>query len=72
MPKWRKCPKPGAYLARLNATSGAHARDRENSLSLKFMIRNLQARLHLREQLPLVLEYFYGVVARELAVVLRA
>jgi|GEM_PF-3042657 len=63
--EWRSC-------ARLNATSGAHARDRENPLSLEFMIRNLQARLHLREQLPLVREYFYGVAARELAVVLQA
>ncbi|MVW75930.1 hypothetical protein [Pseudomonas xionganensis] len=63
--EWRSC-------ARLNATTGAHARDRESPLSLEFMIRCLQARLHLREQLPVVREHFYAVAARELAVVLQA
>ncbi len=63
--EWRSC-------ARLNATTGAHAKDRESPLSLEFMIRSLQARLHLREQLPVVREHFYAVAARELGVMLQA
>lgn len=63
--EWRSC-------ARLNALTGAAAKDRENPLSLEFMIRALQARLHLREQLPAVREHFYKVAAKELGHVLLA
>lgn len=63
--EWRSC-------ARLNAVTGAHAKDRENPLSLEFMIRVLQSRLNLRGQLPVVREHFYGAAAKELGVVLQA
>src|SRR3990167_5222768 len=63
--EWRSC-------ARLNAVTGAHAKDRENPLSLEFMIRVLQSRLNLRGQLPVVREHFYAAAAKELSVVLQA
>ena len=63
--EWRSC-------ARLNALTGAAAKDRESPLSLEFMVRALQARLHLREQLPMVRELFYAVAGKELGHVLHA
>ena len=57
--EWRSC-------ARLNAVTGAAARDRESPLSLEFMVRTLQARLHLREQPPSVRDLFYHVAAQAL------
>ncbi|MWV13587.1 DUF1631 family protein [Pseudomonas sp. R-28-1W-6] len=63
--EWRSC-------ARLNSLTGAAAKDRESPLSLEFMVRELQAQLHLREQLPAVRELFYAVAAKELGHVLHA
>lgn len=63
--EWRSC-------ARLNTVTAAAAKDRESPLSLEFMVRALQARLHLREQLPVVRELFYAVAAKELGHVLNA
>ncbi|MGB4074469.1 DUF1631 family protein [Pseudomonas sp.] len=57
--EWRSC-------ARLNALTGAAAKDRENPLSLEFMLRALQSQLQLRAQPPMVRELFYAVAAREL------
>ncbi|MEX6504265.1 DUF1631 family protein [Pseudomonas zhanjiangensis] len=63
--EWRSC-------ARLNAVTGAEARDRESPLSLEFLVRTLQAKLQLRELLPAVREVFYGAAARVLANDLKA
>ncbi len=63
--EWRSC-------ARLNAVTGAAAKDRESPLSLEFMVRTLQARLYLREQLPAVREHFYHVAAKVLSSALQA
>ncbi|MDP3978828.1 MAG: DUF1631 family protein [Pseudomonas sp.] len=58
--EWRSC-------AKLNSATGAHAKDRESPLSLEFMVRTLQAQLHLREQPPQVREMFYMAAAQVLA-----
>jgi diguanylate cyclase (GGDEF)-like protein len=58
--EWRSC-------ARLNAVTGAMAKDRESPLSLEFMVRTLQTRLFLREQLPSVREHFYHAAAQALS-----
>lgn len=58
--EWRSC-------ARLNAATGAAAKDRESPLSLEFMVRTLQAKLQLRQQLPAVREVFYMAAAQALA-----
>lgn len=57
--EWRSC-------ARLNAATGAEAKDRENPLSLEFMVRTLQAKLQLRQHLPAVREVFYMAAAQAL------
>lgn len=62
--EWRSC-------ARLNAVTGATAKDRESPLSLEFMVRTLQARLYMREQLPAVREHFYQVAAKALSSALQ-
>jgi len=63
--EWRSC-------ARLNAAADVEAKDRESPLSLEFMVRTLQARLHLRQQLPAVREVFYAVAVQALSGSLQA
>ncbi|MGH8432906.1 MAG: DUF1631 family protein [Pseudomonas sp.] len=63
--EWRNC-------ARLNSATGASARDGDNPLSLEFMVRTLQSRLHLRQQLAAVREVFYATAAKVLGSVLLA
>jgi len=63
--EWRNC-------ARFNSATGAAARDGDNPLSLEFMVRTLQARLHLRQQLPVVRDLFYATAAKTLGSALQA
>lgn len=63
--EWRSC-------TRLNAATGVEAKDRESPLSLEFMVRTLQSRLHLRQQLPAVREVFYVAAAKALGIALQA
>ncbi|MGH8354832.1 MAG: DUF1631 family protein, partial [Pseudomonas sp.] len=63
--EWRNC-------ARLNSATGASARDGDNPLSLEFMVRTLQSRLHLRQQLAAVREVFYATAAKALGSALLA
>ncbi|WP_372875880.1 DUF1631 family protein [Pseudomonas sp.] len=58
--EWRSC-------AKLNSAAGVQAKDRESPLSLEFMVRTLQAQLHLREQPAQVRELFYTAAAQVLA-----
>nr|MBP8185180.1 DUF1631 family protein [Pseudomonas sp.] len=51
--EWRNC-------ARLNRVNACIGKDLDNPLSLEFLVRTLQARLHLRQQPVAVREVFYS------------
>ncbi|MDO9320872.1 MAG: diguanylate cyclase, partial [Pseudomonas sp.] len=54
--EWRNCTS----LNRINATA---SKDLDNPLSLDFLVRTLQAQLHLRQQPGVVREVFYSTAA---------
>lgn len=54
--EWRTC-------AQLNSATGAQAKGGESPLSLDFLVRTLQVKLHLREQASSVRELFYSAAA---------
>jgi diguanylate cyclase (GGDEF)-like protein len=54
--EWRNC-------ARLNRINNHVSKDLENPLSLEFLVRTLQARLHLRLQPAAVREVFYSAAS---------
>ncbi|WP_025165811.1 DUF1631 family protein [Pseudomonas taeanensis] len=62
--EWRAC-------AQLNSATGAHAKGGESPLSLDFLVRTLQVKLHLRKQVAIVSEVFYSTAVESLERALR-